>query len=253
MSEINTNTMFFQSEANQVSVKIKDGRQYVEKKYFEKLKDYPVKWPLKRAEVEAFLLTFLPEILEEKNIFIPMLYHFQKPNTLQMEYCSGTPLIESSIELLYQKDLWQNLFSFLYQLKEIDLAGFCQPVKEALCKQQIIFDCMKHWKFNDYIDPPHNSYGCLVLGDMSLSNILISSKGMTLLDFECAHWGYLGYDIGQILGMLDAYRDDAKLKIILMQAMDDAISDQFYQECCFYWRKRFAEYYRNKKNRMLQK
>lgn len=249
---LSNNETFFPSEANLVSLHSKNGRKYVKKQYLSKLKSYPVYWPLGRAEVEVFLLGFLSDRLKGKKIYVPTIYSFSKPDTLEMEYCVGTPLLEASIEQLCEEINWQQFFSFLYQLAEVSIEEFSPAIDKTLKEQQIIFDCMKHWKFQDYINPPDNSYGCLVLGDMSLSNILCSTRGLTLLDFECAHWGYYGYDIGQILGMLEVYHHNVKLETILSQALEETIPDSFYLNCCLYWKRRFVSYYRSKRQIDIQ-
>ena len=48
-------------------------------------------------------------------------------------------------------------------------------------------------------DVPHP---CLVLGDFSPKNILVHSKGLTLVDFETAHAGDPAYDLGFFLSHL---------------------------------------------------
>jgi 5-methylthioribose kinase len=42
----------------------------------------------------------------------------------------------------------------------------------------------------------------LVLGDFSPKNILVHSRGLTLLDFECAHAGDAAFDLGFFLSHL---------------------------------------------------
>lgn len=239
--------IYFSSETNSVSLKNRGNGVYVEKRYFEKLKNYPlVSWPLERAAVEAFLLLFLQERVEKSRIFVPMLYKFHAPDILEMEYCIGTPLLEAPFEAMYEEEIWKQLFSFLYSLTDVKEEYLLKMTKDAFAGQKKIFACMKHWKFQDVINPPEGSYGCLCLGDVSLSNIIVSERGLSLFDFECAHFGYLGYDAGQVLGMMEAYRPDKKMKILLEGALETAVDNHFYKECCFYWKKRFAEYYSQK-------
>lgn len=236
----------FHSEANEVSLKCRAGSVYIEKSYRRRLKSYAVDWPVERAAVEAFLLAFLRDRAKGQKIYVPKLYHFTEPDKIEMEYCAGTKLIEASPAQFCEIALWRQLFSFLYGLKEIRQEFLQDKLGDAFAGQQEIFACMKHWKFEDVINPPEDSYGCFSLGDVSLSNILVSERGFTLLDFECAHWGYAGYDIGQVLGMTEAYRSDPELKEILAQALEETVADPAYRECCLYWKKRFASYYRKK-------
>jgi 5-methylthioribose kinase len=51
---------------------------------------------------------------------------------------------------------------------------------------------------------------CLVLGDFSPKNILVHSRGLTLVDFETAHAGDPAYDVGFFLShlMLKSLRDN---------------------------------------------
>ena len=235
---------YFSSETNIVALKCREGKHYIEKRYCETLKDYPsVNWPIERAAVEAALLTFLKERLNGSRIFVPVLYKFCAPDILEMEYCMGTKLFEAPYEDIYNPYIWEQLFSFLYGLTDVKEEYLLEMTKDAFVWQQKIFDCMKHWKFQDVIRPPEESYGCLCLGDVSLSNILVSVRGFTLLDLECAHIGYLGYDIGQILGMMEVYRPDRRMGMFLEYALENSVKDPLYKECCYYWKKRFAEYY----------
>lgn len=244
MINVNRTDIYFSSETNSVSLKNRGNSVYVEKRYFEKLKNYPlVNWPLERAAVEAFLLLFLQKRVEKSRIFVPVLYKFQAPDVLEMEYCMGTQLLEAPFEAMYEEEIWKQLFSFLYGLTDVKEEYLLKMTKDAFSEQKKIFDCMKHWKFQDIVRPPAGSYGCLCLGDVSLSNIIVSERGFTLLDFECAHTGYQGYDIGQVLGMIEVYRPDKRMEMILESALETSVKDSFYKECCFYWKKRFADYY----------
>lgn len=245
--------VLFQSEANEVTLKCREGKTYIEKRYQRRLKNYFVDWPVSRAGVEAFLLQFLSGRTDERRIQVPKLYRYVEPDLIEMEYCAGTKLMEMVPEQLCDIELWKSLFSFLYDLKEIKEEFLRHEIGDAFAEQQEIFCCMKHWKFEDKVDPPENSYGCLALGDVSLSNILISEGRLRLLDFECAHWGYTGYDIGQILGMAEIYLPLPALKTAMEQSLEESVPDLFYRECCLYWKKKFLSYYRKKSESMCEK
>lgn len=52
------------------------------------------------------------------------------------------------------------------------------------------------------IDDPHQHRSCLVLGDFSPKNILVHSRGLTVVDFETGHYGDPAFDLGFFLSHL---------------------------------------------------
>lgn len=85
---------------------------------------------------------------------------------------------------------------------------------------------MYHNKLKDQVCPLTKPPWYFCLGDVSLNNILFDGKQFTLLDFECAHMGYLGFLIqmsyqkslyGQIdLNDIISYRKALKKKAFLV-------------------------------------
>jgi len=64
----------------------------------------------------------------------------------------------------------------------------------------------RHHQFRDalhaLIDATMSQHTCLVLADFSPKNILITSQGITLVDFETAHYGDPAFDLGFFLSHL---------------------------------------------------
>jgi hypothetical protein len=64
-----------------------------------------------------------------------------------------------------------------------------------------------------------------------------------MVDFECAHWGYMGYDIGQLLAMFQVWFAHTPLLPYLDAHIPLWIQDsQFYQQSIV-WKKAFLPYY----------
>lgn len=60
-----------------------------------------------------------------------------------------------------------------------------------------------------------------------------------MVDFECAHWGYMGYDVGQLLAMFQVWFAHTPLLPYLDAHIPLWIQDsQFYQQSIV-WKKAF--------------
>lgn len=238
----------FASGANQVTFcKWKD-KEAVRKEYKEKLKNYPVCWPISREQVEASLLQKLSKMEEKRDascfIHFPEIYNEEKTkHVLWMEFCEGKKLAEWNPEQLKKTSVWRAFFQFLYHLKELDKYKVEKLTQGAILGQEAIWDCMVHWKLKNQKLPDTWKPTCLVLGDMSVNNILFDGKQLTLIDFECAHWGYEGYDVGQFLGMAHAMWKTSTFPGYLERILKNSTQDQEWIEKCMYWKQKFERYY----------
>ena len=180
---------------------------------------------------------------------------------LTLEYIDAKPLISFfecskntsadalSLFTLPSQKQFCDLISILYKINHFSVEDFQDHEKVLLQNQDEIVRCMYHNKLNDQIRPLTRPPWYFCLGDVSLNNILFDGKQFTLLDFECAHMGYLGYDIGQLLGMTKAYEkrsaivSDYIFSQRLSQAITETISDSNEIAEIFTWANRFEQYY----------
>lgn len=238
----------FVSGANKVTFCRWKDKEAVRKEYKEKLKNYPVCWPISREQVEVSILQKLHRIEEKRNtnqaIHFPEIYNEEKKShVLWMEYCKGKTLAKWSPEQLQKAPVWNDFFRFLYHLKELDKYKIEYMTQGAIFEQETIRNCMMHWKLKDQKLPDIWKPTCLVLGDMSVNNIIFDGKRLTLIDFECAHWGYEGYDVGQFLGMAHALWKTSTFPGYLEQILKNNIQDKKWIEKCMYWKQMFMKYY----------
>lgn len=212
----------------------------VHKRYESRLKDYDVCWPLGRACVEYKLMQALRPFAEPYGVRFPQVYEFRETGDLYMEYVEGSTLMKA--REVSTKAL-EGLFLFLFRLSEAT-DRFYPELSDRLSDQKEIVDCMYAWKLSNRITPAPQGAACLCLGDVSLHNLIYDGERLCLVDLECAHMGYPGYDIGQFLGMADAKLADIDIYTGICRAYETVITDAAYKERCEYFRSLFAEYYR---------
>ena len=237
-----TDAEYFDSKSNYVLCRRDENGEYIEKTYRRKLRNYDVEWPESRAFVEAFFLGYLKS-KQTRHVSVPQIYQYIPPGCIQMEYCKGTPLSDAPVNDLMDIDMWTVLFGFLQSLSELPYAFVKEQTNGAFQKQEEIFRCMIRWKMQGRLDVPYPEQNCVCLGDVSVNNILVSGKRFYLLDFECAHWGYTGYDIGQLLGMLNATMKNRDVLEVVKKAFQKTVLVPSVYENCLYWKKRFCDYY----------
>ena len=209
---------------NALDVLQRDGRVLVRKTYREKLKNYEERWPLSRRDAEAGAFRLLDRLIREKShrcLAVPCLYpEFDRPDTLTMDYIDAPPLgtlLEApgppASDLPGGEPL-RDLFRLLSELRKIapeDLEGQDPSFLDALSRQDQILTCMLRNKHGGSVPTGAVRGGqtgpdCLGLGDLSLNNLLWDGSRLWLLDLECVHWGWPGYDEGQLLAMAQAQR-----------------------------------------------
>lgn len=211
----------------------------VHKRYESRLKDYDVCWPIGRACVEYKLMQALRPFAEQCFVRIPKIYEYKEPGDLYMEFIEGSSL--SMTDSVNEKAL-EGLFLFLYRLSDITDSSYPE-LSDMLSGQKEIVDCMYAWKLSNRITPVPQGAACLCLGDVSIHNLIYDGERLCLVDLECAHMGYPGYDIGQFLGMADARLTGIDIHAVICRAYETIITDTAYKEQCEYFRTLFAEYY----------
>ena len=235
----------FPSGANQVELVRRGSGLAVRKTYQAQLKSYPERWPVSRREVEAFLLGWMRDHCAP-GVRVPALLE-RGENFLLLEHCPGTPLAECATARLRDAALWRALFETLYALRLLRWDALDAETQALLSAQRPILDCMLRWKTQGDISPDRRP-NRLCLGDVSLHNILFSGE-LVLLDFECGHWGYAGYDMGQLLAMAETHWPASLLEETIYPAFFHAAADERERQDCLYWRDRLKPYYTKTRER----
>ncbi|MDO4478838.1 MAG: phosphotransferase [Lachnospiraceae bacterium] len=208
-------------------------------------------WPVSRADVEAFVLNKTEALADGNPHFHqPHVIDFDKTqHTLTLTYIPAEPLsvlccekapANTGVGLPSVHQLTE-LLRFLHRINHLPYDSFSADEKRLLDQQLEIVQCMYHNKMKDICRPLTGAPWYFCLGDVSLNNILFDGDCFTLLDFECAHMGYAGYDIGQLLGM--ARVSDSLLAERLIQALKTAVPDEAERALILIWADRFEQYY----------
>lgn len=271
---MDVNKKGFHAKSNYITLE-NDGKHFIlKKKYEEKLAAYDVKWPLSRCKVERETLRLLEKrLMHHDCLAVPHIYpaSVSMKNMIEMEYIDGQTIYEfmsgahacissssddhSGIDTQINAHMFQDLFQFLYDLRTIMFFDLEKEFAEALHQQDPIVRCMYHNKLKDQVRLVSTGQGVFCLGDLSVHNMICRQDQLYLIDFECAHFGYDGYDIGQLLGMCQAYANvfyNTQAKNIYdivgegfrLFIKEYAIPDA-YVRLCERWKERFCEYYRN--------
>ena len=259
--------MILQGKSNTIQIIKKSGRKRIQKSFSKKLRMYDVFWPISRFEVECFTHKLVSEFAKDDCYFHQPAFisSDNSKKILTLEYIDAQPLMSffkcsthvganASADALYPfmlptKKQFSNLISILHKINHYSFDTFSEYEKALLRNQDEIVRCMYHNKLKDQVCPLTKPPWYFCLGDVSLNNILFDGKQFTLLDFECAHMGYLGYDIGQLLGMTIAHEKqsamiaDHMFSQNLLQAITETISDSNELSEIFIWANRFERYY----------
>ena len=237
----------FPSGVNYVSMEQEGGKPYIKKRYEIRLKDYPEDWPLSRGDVEAELMVLLRSMTEGTRFRVPKVLHRTPPDLLTMEFCPGERLRDLPLDKLPDKDLWTQLFELLYRIQQIPWDAFSPSLQRALEAQWPIWDCMRRWKTDrsTFTEPPHT---CLCLGDVSLNNLLYDGDKICLIDFECAHWGCAGYDVGLLTAAAGVFWEGQPILDVVNEAFISCNADESWKESCMFWKGRLWHYYYDNRN-----
>ena len=259
--------MVLQGKSNTIQIIEKSGQKRIQKSFSEKLRMYDVFWPVSRFEVECFTHKLVAQLTKDNGSFHQpaIISCDNQKKMVTFEYIDAKPLMSffeslktistnASADALCPpvrptaKQL-SKLISILHEINHFNTDDFSEHEKLLLQNQDEIVRCMYHNKLKDQVSLRTKAPWYFCLGDVSLNNILFDGKQFTLLDFECAHMGYLGYDIGQLLGMTKAYERrsgiiaDHLFSQDLSQAVAETISDSNEVSEIFAWANRFEQYY----------
>lgn len=210
-----------QGKSNRLQMDMQKGQCALLHKFFaEKLICYDTYWPLSRMNVEIAVNQEIHKILNNTNmapfmrlIDTPTITSIQPDsNSYTMEYITGKTLLqifsndqEASLITNLNDDHIKALVHLLNRISKIKLSNFSPDIQKCFKDQTAIVSCMYQNKLKNYLPILPQEKGTLCLGDVSINNLLFDGKKLYLIDFECAHFGYPGYDYGQILGMTKAY------------------------------------------------
>ncbi len=266
----------FPSAANEVKRICSDGIDVVEKTYAEVLTGYPdVVWPLSRMTVEAAVMQLLRDDLPG-DVSVPV-RRASEGRTLRMDHVPGRRLSEVTDAVLYDRSLWERIFRAYASLRDpARLMKAKAVLGDVLSAQKSILKCMLAWKTD--LDPsewmPDDRHDAdrpaalpwrkiqFCAGDASGNNILLCGarddmqrcaetgasmddrvRGICLLDFECAHIGWQGWDVGQLLAVTEAERPEKLMREIVFPAFEAAVPDPDCRAACLFWRDHFQNYY----------
>lgn len=238
------------------------------RKFFaEKLVCYETKWPLSRMDVEIAIHEKISFLLKNDTnrtflnmIGVPSIQSVDREkHFFTMEYIEGQTIWNlfsnqyddvgdiRSLPSLLKKEHFQALVRILLQLQKIELDDFPEDTQMHFQNQKCIVECMFKNKIKNQLPIPEEPNGVLCLGDLSLNNILFDGKKLYLIDFECAHFGYSGYDLGQLLGMSKAYQKRVSLFQPIYNNMNEAIhceiKDSGLLNNIMMWKNIFCDYY----------
>lgn len=225
-----------QGKSNIVTYHVQENSKGLLHKFFApKLVCYDTNWPMSRMLVEAHTLEYLSKLsMDDSLIGIPAPCPEQYTNhSIAMQYIAGTSLSDL-LSQLSANDFMANsnkkqkhslpdyeqllaLITFLKNIAELPISDFTNDMTNALLSQTEIVECMYKNKLKNQVPILTSDPRFFCLGDVSLNNILFDETKLYLIDFECAHLGYYGYDISQLLGMAKAYSEKSQIAEKLYQ------------------------------------
>ena len=219
----------------------------VYKKYNEIAKDFNIKLPLTRSIVERNVINYLNKQTLSDILHVPKIINYNNnPPILIMENCNATPLSDLEIELFPSVEIWRDFFENIYNLKKISYKLSKLIFENQVENQNKIRDIMYSLKIENYQSLNLGKPDTFCLGDLSTKNILINKNKIFIIDFECSHWGYEGYDIGQFFAMLFLHcKKNSNISYYksIINYFKNIIIDKKYVKKCFFWEKVLLPYY----------
>lgn len=236
----------FNSIVNDVAlVRLNTGELLVRKRY----RDYAIKTGIRinreRIEIEVRLYSFLGEFLKPyPTIRVPKLIRVNKEKyTLYFEFIDGDRIVETPFNDWSALNSLKQLVGLLIDLNELKNAELLELFKDQLNTQNENRNILLNYKFKNN----HNLYSSktvLSLGDISLSNMIYSDGCIYLIDFEFANIGYIGYDLGQLIGHIKSRHKDNNLIVKLIE--DILQNSKLDMRMYLTWRNMFFDYYCSK-------
>ena len=223
----------FNSIVNNVTLIKNEHESFVCKQFYPYAVKTKIRVPIERAIIEFKINNFIKEHLLEDYTLISVpkiLDYFPSIHVIKYELIEGVrPFDLPNINNVPQI-VWQELYKFLKRLSSIKQ----KQVNELFLNSMSMTTKIQKTLFA-YNFPNKNlifTNECLCLGDVNLSNMIWNGKKLYLFDFETAHLGAYGFDIGQISAQLKIKFD----KDFLLE------KDEQVQ----YWHNLFLTYYKTK-------
>lgn len=191
----------FPSTINRVSLRRVSGETFIRKEYPAKGIRSAVELPVDRALIEFQVMHRLSRIAEEfaDSIRIPHIidYH-SSPRWLDLEYLTGNSLRDLPVGRWPDASKFRRLFEFLV------LVGQSEPWYKTADPLAIVGRTMRDaliaYKVKDTVPRGLFATNTNCLGDLTLGNILWDGNHLILIDFEFAHIGTAGFDLGLFFG-----------------------------------------------------
>lgn len=222
-------------------------KNVVYKKYNAVAKDFGISLPITRSKVEKNVINYLANCFSSRIVHFPKILNFNNElPMLIMENCNANPISCLKMELFPPIENWKDFFVIIYDLKKISFKLAKQIFDNEIENQNVIRNIMYELKITntDAFDLGNPNTFCL--GDLSTNNVLIGKNKIFIIDFECSHWGYEGYDIGQFLAMLFILckkNNNISYYKSIINYFKKIISDKNYIKKCFMWREILLPYY----------
>ncbi len=179
---------------------------YVKKNYAPYAKQTGVNLDTNRILIEKTIIKFLSKKIAaySNDIGIPQIVGFNRTDrSVMFRYINGSRILEINPKQWPTACQWIALIDFLISLYNIRAKKVSKIFSKLIDVQEYNRNHLFKYKC---LEPPalQDNKNTLCLGDISLSNLLYDNRKIYLIDFEFAHLGYAGYDIGQLGGQLQA-------------------------------------------------
>jgi 5-methylthioribose kinase len=241
------------------------GKRLIRKTYPQRAKGTSIEVPIRRADVEVKVLKLLAKLLADfDRLLVPniLAYDLKKP-MLCISDLEGETLSNSPPTNWPSTEAWFELGSLLGALNNLQeqavIEIFSNLVDVQAATRQIILTLKLNMKvyemekrFRQTFGGHHNHKNRIFcMGDLGLLNMLSCHNKLGLIDFEFAHMGFPGFDIGQLLAQLSTLSQLTPQCTILIAEKRRALEKGYYKLMGYsgipqFWECLFLPYYQLK-------
>lgn len=219
----------------------------VRKSYGHIAKKTGIAFDLRRQTIECTVILFLEGVIQRYKLLvsIPKIIR-QAKGWIELQYIPNRNLLETDVLDWPSTKEWTGLIDLLIYLN--DLPENYLPFLFG-SMMQLQNDCRRIiYKYKSLNSNEHLPRKVFCLGDLNLSN-LIFQNSLYIIDFECAHIGSRGYDLGQLVGQLQALFKIKPLESIskLIEYIEARLNNHEELHSQFLiWKNTFYKYYTRK-------